>query len=120
MIIQFGLTAILVGACLMTWKRLRQRAIRPIEAFIWLLLWILAMIVVWRPDTSTRIAQWVGIGRGADLVLYLSVVLLLILVFQLHVAHVRLERTLTDFIRRQALQEFEGQITGDSSARETS
>ena len=115
MIIQFGLTIILVGACLMTWRRLRQRAIRPGEASIWSVLWILAMIVVWRPDTSTRIAQWVGIGRGADLILYLSVILLLILVFQLHVAHVRLERTLTEFIRRQALQEFESTVLEDQS-----
>ena len=108
MIVQFGLTTLLVGDCVMTWKRARQRALRGFEAVWWSLLWVGAIILVWRPQTSTALAQWVGVGRGADLVLYVSVTLLLILVFQLHVAHIRLERTLTELIRRQALQEFEG------------
>lgn len=119
MIIQFILTIILLGACFLTWKRARQQAIRNAEALIWSVMWIMALLVVWRPDTSTVIAQWVGIGRGADLILYAAVTLLLILVFQLHVAHVRLERTLTELIRRQALQEFETTVIADAITHES-
>ena len=91
----------------MTWRRARQRAIRMAEAAVWSVLWFLALVFVWHPDSSTRIAHFVGVGRGTDLILYISITLLLILVFQLHVAHLRLERTLTELIRRQALSEFD-------------
>ncbi len=111
MIIQFGLTIVLLGAFLLTWKRARQQAIRKSEACIWSVLWMGSVIMVWRPETSTQLAHWVGVGRGVDLIMYVSVTLLLILVFQLHVAHVRLERTLTELVRRQALQKFESTMS---------
>jgi hypothetical protein len=47
------------------------------------------------------------VGRGADLVVYLAIVLLFILVFQLHVSHVRMERELTKLVREEALKDLE-------------
>ncbi len=105
--IQFLLLLVLFLAALLTWRRFRQHAIGLIEAFAWTLVWGIAAIFVIRPDTTTRLAHLVGVGRGADLVLYASVIALLILVFQLHVAHQRLERSLTELIRAQALKEWD-------------
>jgi hypothetical protein len=63
------------------------------------------LVVIWYPDTASFIANVVGIGRGADLVVYLGIVLLFVLVFQLHVSHVRLERQLTKIVREEALKD---------------
>ncbi len=105
MIIQFLLSLVLLAAFAMTWRRAGQNAIRRGEAFLWALVWIGAGVVVWRPGVSTALANWVGIGRGSDLILYAAVIILLVLVFQLHVAHERLERQLTELVRAQALKE---------------
>src|SRR5574337_1291483 len=105
MIIQFLLSLILLAALTMTWRRAKQSAIRRGEAVVWTLIWIGAGLVIWQPDVTTQLAHLVGIGRGADLVLYASIIALLLMVFQLHVAHDRLERKLTELVRREALKD---------------
>lgn len=107
MFIQLILSLILFFALIITWRRARQNAIRRIEAFAWSLVWGGTAAVVWYPNMTTRIAHAVGVGRGADLMLYGAVIVLLLLVFHLHVAHDRLERQLTELIREQALRDFE-------------
>lgn len=107
MLIQFLLSLVLLIAFAMTWKRARQNAVTRNEAIFWSVIWIIAAVVIWEPDFSTKVAHFVGIGRGADLILYASVIALLIMVFQLHVAHDRLERKLTELVRQQALRDLE-------------
>lgn len=106
MLIRFLLWFVVALAFFLTWKRQRQGAIPTFEALAWSGVWIVAAIVVARPDTTTDIAQFLGVGRGADLILYGAVITLLILVFQLHVAHYKLERQLTELIRKQALEDW--------------
>ena len=48
------------------------------------------MVVVWAPDVSTRVANAVNIGRGADLISYLWIALSLIIAVNVHI-RLRLE-----------------------------
>lgn len=105
MLIQFLLSFVLIAGLAMTWRRARQEAIRRWEAVIWSAVWIGAGVAIWRPEATSLVAHWLGIGRGADAILYASIVVLLILVFNLHVAHHRLEQKLTDLVRAQALRD---------------
>ena len=58
-------TAVQIGA---------QASVAPRFGFLWLLLWIAAAVSIADPEILVRIAHYLGIGRGADLVLYLSVI----------------------------------------------
>ncbi len=104
MLIRILLWIVLALALAMTWRRARQGAVRLVEAIAWSAVWIAAASVVARPEVTTLLAQFLGVGRGADLILYAAVITLLILVFQLHVAHHKLERQLTELVRREALE----------------
>jgi hypothetical protein len=57
----------------------------------------------WFPDSTTAIAQLVGIGRGADLMLYTWVLASLLLIFVLHLKLVALGRRLTELARAVAI-----------------
>jgi hypothetical protein len=103
MLIRILLWIVLALALTMTWRRAKQGAVRMLEAIAWSVVWIIAAVVVARPEVTTTVAQFLGVGRGADLILYAAVITLLILVFQLHVAHHKLERQLTELVRREAL-----------------
>ncbi len=105
MLIQILFVAVLVLALFVTWRRAKQRVIPPLEAFAWSLLWIGAVAVVLLPNVTTRIAQFFGVGRGADFVLYGSVIGLFILVFKLFILHEQLERKLTEMVRKDALRD---------------
>lgn len=103
MLIRILLWIVLALALAMTWRRAKQGAVRFLEAAAWSVVWVAAGVVVARPEVTTSVAQFLGLGRGADLILYAAVITLLILVFQLHVAHHKLERQLTELVRREAL-----------------
>jgi hypothetical protein len=80
----------------------RTMALRRIAM---LLLFVLAAVTIVFPDTTTWLAQAVGVGRGADLLLYG-----LIVVFLGHLVRSRAERTrlraqLTLLARAQALSD---------------
>lgn len=105
MLIQFVLVLALVTALAVTWKRAKQAVISWREALGWSILWILAAVVILLPQTTTTVANFFGVGRGVDLVLYASVVTLLFLVFKIFLTLDRLERRLTDVVRKDALKE---------------
>jgi len=107
MLIQIILVAAMALALVMTWRRALQDVIRVSEAIGWSLLWVAAAVVILLPSVTTRIAEIVGVGRGVDLVVYASVAGLFFLVFKLFIQHERLERRLTDMVRREALRDLE-------------
>lgn len=64
-------------------------------------------IFVWFPDITNRIALLVGVGRGADLVMYIWIVLGLMLILRLHIKMREQSEALTQLARRIALSESE-------------
>ncbi|GMU25379.1 DUF2304 family protein [Patescibacteria group bacterium] len=105
--IQILLIASLAVAVMLTWKRARERVIRIHEAVLWSAVWLIAAIVILLPNTTTTIANLLGVGRGVDLVLYASVVALFFLVFKLFITVDGLEKKLTDLVRRDALRDLD-------------
>lgn len=104
MLIQFILILAMILALIVTWRRTMQQVIRPLEAIAWSLVWIGASIVILLPNVTTRVAQFFGVGRGVDFVLYGSVATLFLLIFKLFIQHEKLERKLTDMVRHDALR----------------
>ncbi len=64
-------------------------------------------VFVWLPDTTNRIAALVGVGRGADLVMYIWIVLGLVLILRLHIKLREQSEAVTQLARRIALSETE-------------
>jgi small membrane protein len=76
---------------------------------------------VWLPDQANWLAEWVGIGRGVDLVLYIWVVVSLLAILNLHLLlRMQLEQ-ITILARRIALSEAETRFAAHAgtSAAET-
>ena len=79
-------------------------------AIFWILFWIAAGIAVVWPDTTQRIADHLGIGRGTDVVLYASVALLFYMLFRLQVKIEEINRDVTKVVRDKALKEVKKQV----------
>ncbi len=71
----------------------------------WLLIWAIALVAIFYPNETTRIAQLVGIGRGADVVVYASIAILFYLVFRLNVYIENLRTEISRLIREVAIKE---------------
>lgn len=69
------------------------------------LAWLASALAIYDPDRLTWVASFLGIHRGADLVLYLFALGLVGAVFFFYGRYVRLQRQLTDLARHIAIQE---------------
>ena len=96
---------------------LAKRWVTRREALIWSVVWIVAGFIVIRPDLTGVVARWVGIGRGADLLLYCSVVVMMIGFMMVYVRLRRLRRDLTLMVRELALRD--PFVSPDSQMSET-
>jgi len=107
MVIQF-LLLLAVAASLVYFVR-QQHGVRLQAgkrlAFVAFLLF--AAYAVVRPDDITAIAHWVGVGRGADLVLYATVVAFVFVVINFYLRTREMERRITDLARAVALRDAE-------------
>ncbi len=103
--IQILLTVVLLIAIAVTWRRAKEGVIRKREAVLWSLVWIIAAVVILLPETTSFVANLLGVGRGVDLVLYASVIVLFFLVFKLFTSLDRIDKKLTDIVRKDALQD---------------
>ncbi len=88
-------------------KRKEDDLLGPKGALFWILFWmVVAVVVVW-PNIVQRLADYIGIGRGADLVIYLSIAAIFYLLFKLHVKMEGLKRDFTKVIRQDSLEEID-------------
>lgn len=102
MIIQILLTCLLaLLALFVTLQGISSRGVR---------LAVLGMLaagayLVWRPEHANAMAQALGVGRGADLLMYLWVVITLSVILLLYLKIVAMNRMLTQLARRLALSQ---------------
>ena len=100
MTIQVFLTLLLLGvAALVALQRTSSQLVR---------LLVLAVIMVgiyfvWAPEQANVLARAVGVGRGADLLFYLWVIITLALIMFMYLKIQRLARRITQLTRAIAL-----------------
>jgi hypothetical protein len=104
-IAQLLLLSLVVVAVGLVILRYRQRKIGTLGFFLWLVLWVGAATVIAFPESTILVARLLGIGRGVDLVLYVSIILILYLLFRVYVRLEQLDRDLTQIVRALALRE---------------
>ena len=74
-----------------------------LAAIFWGLLWAGAAVTIFRPGITAEIAAWMGIGRGADLVMYLGLLTGIGLTRYFYSRQRRLENVVTQLVRLEAL-----------------
>jgi len=100
--IQVFLLLFLFAAFFLYWKLFQNRFLNRLfllGAFL-----VTALFVLY-PSLTTRIANWLGVGRGTDLILYLSIVLLIFVLLMMYSKIKKLEEAVTTLLREKALKE---------------
>ncbi|OGH89028.1 MAG: hypothetical protein A2537_01625 [Candidatus Magasanikbacteria bacterium RIFOXYD2_FULL_36_9] len=103
MLIQIVLVLFFLMVILKVLRRFRAGDIKGIEAVGWVFFWLVAVGVVSNPNSTSFLAKILGVGRGVDAVIYLSIALLFFLVFKIFVHLEKIERQITRLTRQDAL-----------------
>jgi hypothetical protein len=88
-----------------------KEATISVGAFLfWTSIWVLATLSVLEPEFTTWVANKLGVGRGSDAIIYISLILLYYLVYRtnIHLENVREE--ITKLSRIIALKEQKSSI----------
>lgn len=84
--------------------RAREKILSPRSSFFWTIIWLAALVGILLPATTTKIAKFFGIGRGVDVIVYISLSLLFYLVFRIYVMIEDIRHEITFLIREFALK----------------
>lgn len=89
--------------------RFRRGDLPFVHLLLWFFFWLGVVIVALRPGVSSALAHVFGVGRGADMVIYLALMVLFFLVFRMFGKIEDLERQITRVVRAAALEKLDGQ-----------
>jgi len=85
-------------------NKFRRKELNVPEFLMWLFFWLAVGVAFITPESLTRLANLLGIGRGADLVLYVAVMVVFYLMFRIFVRLEKMERDITKIVREKALK----------------
>src|SRR3989338_4062191 len=102
--IQILLLAFILFAISRVVLRAREKVISTQAAIFWSVIWLAALIGILMPQTTTSLASVFGVGRGVDVIVYISLALLFYIVFRMFVMIEDLRHEITNLIRQIALQ----------------
>lgn len=85
------------------------------EGAAWASVWLAVGVTVAWPRVTAIAAKSLGIGRGADLVLYCSVIVMMIGFFMVYARLRALRREITLLVRRLAIQDAMAGASGDAA-----
>ena len=108
-IILIAALAVAAVAIILPGRGARGQAIRRL---FWLLGVVVGIVAIAFPHLTTAVANWFGIGRGTDLLLYLLIVFFVGYVVTTSAHDRKTDRTMTVLARKVALMEAELRATG--------
>ena len=106
-ILKIIVTIFLLFAILKLIKQLKKAHISLTGFLFWLLIWVAVGIVFWKPEIATQLANSFGIGRGADFIIYLSIILIFYQLFKIFSHLEKIEENITKITRRIAIDNAE-------------
>jgi hypothetical protein len=117
-----GIQIVLVGfaayALLRALQRFRKGGLSVWQFVVWAAVWLTLAVVVLLPNSTARIATLLGVGRGVDVAIYVSLALLFYIAFRQLGKIEDLERQITRLVRAHALRDFEREhLPGATSPR---
>lgn len=64
-----------------------------------------AIVFILFPDITNRLAHYLGVGRGADLIFYTSILIFWFVILKLYARIRKLEQIITIVVRKEALED---------------
>ena len=98
---------LLAGLAAIGWLVFLRRNKMPFHIVTVFGLVILGAVAVVVPETADNVAHFVGVGRGADFVMYVSIISIFFVLVHYYTKFVELQRQVTELTRELAIMKTE-------------
>ncbi len=103
MIIQYIATGIIIIVLVQLLIKVLKDRTQLFKLLFWGIFWGIALIFIWLPtNTIDRVGQLFGVGRGIDVLVYLSIIVLFYLNLTMNSKIEKLEKEITKLVREIA------------------
>ena len=82
--------------------KLMKKEISTLLFILWLILWLIVVTIDIFPNSIAYIANLVGVGRGVDLILYLSVIAIFYFLFRINLRQNKIDKKISQIVRHNA------------------
>jgi len=100
MLYQVFIAIIAVLAILLVFDRFHRKKTSLQTFILWAVLWIILVIFAIIPESSTFLADILGIGRGLDLVLIFGIIGSYYLIFRVYLKLEKIDHDITELVRK--------------------
>ena len=103
-LIQIILTSGIIIIAAYMYLRLRSNVL---DVILILLFVVVGVVFVIFNEITDKMAHFLGISRGADMIFYLGILFLFFLILKLYARLRRIEQNLTELVRKKSIEEIE-------------
>lgn len=103
MLFQLGIILFAIVVILRTYGQYKKEHVSRYWLIAFSCLWTIVIVAALVPKGTDRIAQMVGVERGADLFVYVAVLILVYAVYRLLVRVQHMHQEITELVRQIAL-----------------
>ncbi|MFH1047664.1 MAG: DUF2304 family protein [Patescibacteria group bacterium] len=104
LLIQILIIAFAAFAVWRTIERFRDGGLGVLALVSWMIFWIVVSVAVALPQSTSWFASLVGVGRGVDAAIYISIVGLFYLMFRIFLRLEKIEHDITLLVREFGLR----------------
>jgi len=104
MILEILIILFAIFAISRSYLRFRNSAESMWEFILWILIWFSIVIVVLFPEITSIPAGLLGIGRGIDFAIYVSIIFLVYSVYRIYSKIEKIEQDITKLTRDMAVK----------------
>ena len=106
MVIQIIATIIILSIFSQLIKKILKDKASLTKIIFWVLFWGISLVIIWLPkETIDNIGSIFGVGRGIDVLVYLSIIFLFYYIFRQSEKINKLEKEITRLVRTIAKNE---------------
>ena len=103
MVIQYIATGIIMLILLQLFIQVLRDKTQLFKLLFWGIFWGIALVFIWLPtNTIDKLGEVFGVGRGIDVLVYLSIIFLFYYVFKQNEKINKLEKQITKLVREIA------------------
>lgn len=107
LLIQLIINLILIFFAVNLFLKLRREQIGLPSFIFWLIVWLGGISVINWPESTSFLARVLGVGRGADVIIYFSILVVFYFIFYFTIQLRKIEKDITEVVRKIAFREKE-------------
>ena len=104
MYLQIIITILVILSISLVIKKKLQNKLTFGQTSTWLIMWLIVLIVFWYPESTNYLASSLNIGRGADLIIYIAILIMFYMMFKMYLKMDKLNSDITKVVRKVGIE----------------